>query len=45
MSKFVRLDQCQRYLRLWLHARSAGMRFLYDWGTAMLTGAAEACRR
>jgi hypothetical protein len=30
VSQFIRLDQCERYLRLRLHERSAGARFLYD---------------
>jgi hypothetical protein len=32
VSQFIRLDQCERYLRLLLHERSAGARFLYDYG-------------
>src|ERR671921_793695 len=32
VSQFIRLDQCERYLRLRLHERSAGMRFMYDYG-------------
>ena len=32
ISQFIRLDQCERYLRLRLHERSAGMRFMYDYG-------------
>src|SRR5215203_7361334 len=32
VSQFIRLDQCERYLRLRLHERSAGMRFIYDYG-------------
>ena len=31
VSQFIRLDQCQRYLRLRLHERVAGRRFLYDY--------------
>ncbi|MDP9363273.1 MAG: AAA domain-containing protein [Chloroflexota bacterium] len=34
VSQFVRLDQCRRYLRLRLHERAAGRRFLYDYGVA-----------
>jgi hypothetical protein len=30
----VRLDQCRRYLRLALHERAAGPRFLYDYDVA-----------
>jgi hypothetical protein len=32
VSQFIRLDQCERYLRLRLHERSAGMRFMDDYG-------------
>src|SRR5919107_2949360 len=32
VSQFIRLEQCERYLRLRLHERSAGTRFLYDYG-------------
>src|SRR5215211_9356228 len=32
VSQFIRLDQCERYLRLRLHERSAGMRFMHDYG-------------
>src|SRR5215216_3386965 len=32
VSQFIRLDQCERYLRLRLHERSAGMRFMVDYG-------------
>src|SRR3954451_24095205 len=32
VSQFIRLDQCERYLRLRLHERSAGIRFMYDYG-------------
>ncbi|HYI25849.1 MAG TPA: PD-(D/E)XK nuclease family protein, partial [Thermomicrobiales bacterium] len=31
VSQFIRLDQCQRFLRLRLHARSNTMRFLHDY--------------
>src|SRR5919107_5351252 len=34
VSQFIRLDQCERYLRLRLHERSAGLRFMYDFGVA-----------
>lgn len=34
ISQFVRLDQCERYLRLSLHQRAAGLRFLYDYDVA-----------
>ena len=34
VSQFIRLDQCQRYLRLRLHERIAGRRFLRDYGVA-----------
>ncbi|HEV2066273.1 MAG TPA: PD-(D/E)XK nuclease family protein, partial [Thermomicrobiales bacterium] len=34
VSQFIRLDQCQRYLRLRLHERSAGQRFLRDYDVA-----------
>src|SRR5215208_8386138 len=34
VSQFIRLDQCERYLRLRLHERSAGMRFMRDYGVA-----------
>jgi hypothetical protein len=32
VSRFIRLDRCERYLRLRLHERSAGMRFMVDYG-------------
>ena len=32
VSQFIRLDQCERYLRLRLHERSAGIRFMFDYG-------------
>ncbi len=32
VSQFIRLDQCERYLRLRLHERSAGTRFMVDYG-------------
>src|SRR5687768_5993341 len=32
VSQFIRLDQCERYLRLRLHERSAGTRFMRDYG-------------
>src|SRR3954467_11458835 len=32
VSQFIRLDQCERYLRLRLHERSAGLRFMRDYG-------------
>ena len=32
ISQFIRLDQCERYLRLRLHERSAGVRFMRDYG-------------
>src|SRR5918992_5274344 len=32
VSQFIRLDQCERYLRLRVHERSAGMRFMRDYG-------------
>src|SRR5215218_2113442 len=31
VSQFIRLDQCERYLRLRLHERSAGRRFMDDY--------------
>src|ERR671910_479488 len=31
VSQFIRLDQCERYLRLRLHERSAGLRFMSDY--------------
>src|SRR5215208_6093738 len=34
VSQFIRLDQCGRYLRLRLHERSAGTRFMRDYGVA-----------
>lgn len=34
VSQFVRLDQCRRYLRLALHERAAGTRFMRDYGVA-----------
>jgi hypothetical protein len=36
VSQFIRLDQCGRYLRLRLHERAAGMRFMYDDGVVSL---------
>ena len=32
ISQFIRLEQCERYLRLRLHERSAGVRFMRDYG-------------
>src|SRR3954471_4294704 len=32
VSQFIRLEQCERYLRLQLHQRSAGLRFMDDFG-------------
>src|SRR5688500_13161500 len=32
VSQFIRLEQCERYLRLRLHERFAGTRFMYDYG-------------
>ncbi|HEX6817537.1 MAG TPA: ATP-binding protein [Ktedonobacterales bacterium] len=32
IAQFVRLDQCERYLRLRLRERAEGRRFLYDYG-------------
>src|SRR5215208_5709679 len=32
VSQFIRLDQCERYLRLRLHERSSGIRFMHDYG-------------
>ena len=32
VSQFIRLDQCERYLRLRLHERAEGTRFLRDYG-------------
>ncbi len=34
VSQFIRLDQCERYLRLRLHERSAGSRFMRDYEAA-----------
>ena len=34
VSQFIRLDQCERYLRLRLHERSAGTRFMRDYEVA-----------
>jgi hypothetical protein len=34
VSQFIRLDQCERYLRLRLHHRAAGERFLRDYDVA-----------
>jgi hypothetical protein len=34
ISQFIRLEQCQRYLRLRLHERVHGLRFLRDYGVA-----------
>jgi hypothetical protein len=35
VSQFIRLDQCQRYLRLQLHLRQEGEQFLRDYDVAM----------
>src|ERR687894_312723 len=32
VSQFIRLDQCERYLRLRLHERSSSIRFMHDYG-------------
>lgn len=32
LSQFIRLEQCERYLRLRLHERSHGVRFMRDYG-------------
>jgi len=32
VSQFIRLDQCERYLRLRLHERSTSIRFMHDYG-------------
>src|SRR5215212_2462356 len=32
VSQFIRLEQCERYLRLRLHERSASIRFMSDYG-------------
>ena len=32
VSQFIRLDQCERYLRLRLHERSSSDRFMHDYG-------------
>src|SRR5215212_2472473 len=32
VSQFIRLEQCERYLRLRLHERSAGRQFMVDFG-------------
>ncbi|MDB5060112.1 MAG: superfamily helicase, partial [Chloroflexi bacterium] len=32
VSQFIRLEQCERYLRLRLHERSHGGRFMRDYG-------------
>ncbi len=32
ISQFIRLDQCERYLRLRLHERTAGPSFMNDYG-------------
>jgi hypothetical protein len=34
ISQFVRLEQCERYLRLSLHQRAEGLQFLYDYDVA-----------
>src|SRR5215218_10831914 len=34
VSQFIRLEQCERYLRLRLHERSANRAFLTDYGVA-----------
>src|SRR5215203_3230100 len=34
VSQFIRLDQCERYLRLRLHERSSSDRFMTDYGVA-----------
>ncbi|HZQ34938.1 MAG TPA: hypothetical protein VFD32_03320, partial [Dehalococcoidia bacterium] len=31
LTQYIRLDQCQRCLRLRLHERAHGLRFLYDY--------------
>src|SRR5438132_1611059 len=36
VSQFIRLEQCQRYLRLRLHERAHGTRFLRDYGVLRL---------
>jgi hypothetical protein len=36
VSQFIRLDQCGRYLRLRLHERATGMRFMCDDGVVSL---------
>src|SRR5215213_1413965 len=32
VSQFIRLEQCERYLRLRLHERSSSIRFMHDYG-------------
>src|SRR5215213_4586349 len=32
VSQFIRLEQCERYLRLRLHERSTSIRFMHDFG-------------
>src|SRR3954467_6668020 len=32
VSQFIRLEQCERYLRLRLHERSSSIRFMIDYG-------------
>jgi hypothetical protein len=49
VSQFIRLDQCEHYLRLRLHDRFAGCRFIYDDGvvpqaTKLTTTRATAAR-
>ncbi len=34
VSQFIRLEQCERYLRLRLHERTANPRFMADYGVA-----------
>ena len=34
VAQFIRLDQCQRYLRLRLHERAVNRAFLRDYGVA-----------
>lgn len=31
VAQFIRLEQCQRYLRLWLHERTVNARFMADY--------------
>lgn len=37
LSQFIRLDQCQRYLRLQLHLRQADQSFLHEYDVALQT--------